>query len=54
MYDKKQMAAGLVDRRLRERAEQGKCIALTASSDLMQLCRRDARPDSLYCTSHKS
>ena len=49
---KAQMAAGLVSAKLRERAIEGKCIARTASSDLMQLCRNNARPDSLYCTAH--
>lgn len=49
---REQMAAGLADPKIRARAEQGKCIALTRSSAFMALCRKDAQPGRLYCGSH--
>lgn len=49
---RRRMAEGLVDPKLRARVEAGKCIALTRSSAFMALCQREAQDGRLYCASH--
>ena len=48
---KSRLIASLTAPALQARATEGKCIA--RKRDNISLCRNDARPDSLYCATHR-